>query len=189
MGEIDLDLVELEVPVTGEDHMKGAKDAPLTLVEYADYQCEGCIEAFRAVEELLKTHAGKVNVVFRPFPLVTHHPMALPGALAAEAAGLQGKFWEMHERIFGAAGVFNDDDLVRWAREIGLDMKRWEADRNSDRLQKHIRKVRLDGSRTGVDGTPTFFLDNWRIVVQPTHEHLAAYVDHFLAHIEDKGND
>jgi len=185
-SEIDLDLVELEVPVTDEDQMKGDRDAPLTLVEYADYQCEGCIEAFRAVEELLETHAGKVNVVFRPFPLVTYHPMAMPGALAAAAAGEQGKFWEMHERIFGAAGEFTDEDLVRWAREIGLDMDRWEADRQSEELEKRIRKIRLDGSHTGVDGTPTFFLDNWRIAAAPTHEHLAAYVNHFLAHMKDE---
>jgi len=185
VGEIDLDLVELEAPVTDEDHMKGAQDAPLTLVEYADYQCEGCIEAFRAVEELLETHAGKVNVVFRHFPLVTYHPMALPAALAAEAAGKQGLFWPMHELIFGAAGEFDDDDLVRWAGEIGLDMARWEADRHSDELDEHIRKMRLEGSRTGVDGTPTFFLDNWRIAATPTHEHLAAYVDHFLAHMNE----
>jgi len=185
VGDIDLDLVELEVPVTDEDHMKGAKDAPLTLVEYADYQCEGCIEAFGAVEELLETHTGKVNVVFRHFPLVTYHPMALPAALAAEAAGAQGKFWPMHELIFDAAGEFDDDDLVRWAGEIGLDMARWEADRHSDELDERIRTMRLEGSRTGVDGTPTFFLDNWRIAATPTHEHLAAYIDHFLAHMND----
>jgi len=186
VGEIDPDPVELEAPVTDKDHMKGVKDAPLTLVEYADYQCEDCIEAFRAVEKLLQTHAGKVNVVFRPFPLVTYHPMAMPGALAAEAAGEQGKFWPMHERIFGAAEEFTDEDLVRWAQEIGLDMERWEADRHSDTLEKRIRKVRIDGSHTGVDGTPTFFLDNRRIAATPTHEHLAAYVDHFLAHMKDE---
>jgi protein-disulfide isomerase len=185
MGDnTQIEPIELEVPVTDQDHMKGAPDAPLTLVEYADYQCEGCIASFKAVEKLLETHAGKVNLVFRPFPLVTYHPMAMPGALAAEAAGKQGRFWEMHERIFGAEGEFTEEDLVRWAREIGLDMERWEADRTSDALEKHIRKVRVDGSRTGVDATPTFFLDNWRIPVEPTHEHLAAYVDHFLSHIE-----
>jgi len=116
---------------------------------------------------------------------VTYHPMALPAALAAEAAGKQGLFWPMHELIFGAAGEFDGDDLVRWAGEIGLDMARWEADRHSDELDEHIRKMRLEGSRTGVDGTPTFFLDNWRIAVTPTHEHLAAYVNHFLAHMNE----
>jgi formate-nitrite transporter family protein len=185
VGEIDLDLVELEAPVTDADHSRGPEDAPLTLVDYSDYQCEGCIEAFFAVEKLMETHGEKLRLVYRHFPLVTYHPMALPGALAADAAGRQGKFWEMHGLIFRSRGEFDDDDLVRFAGEIGLDMEQFEADRTSDELEEHIRQVRLEGARTGVDGTPTFFLDNWRINAEPTYESLAAYVDHFLKHIEE----
>ncbi|MBD3292665.1 MAG: thioredoxin domain-containing protein, partial [Armatimonadia bacterium] len=93
MAEIDIDMVELEAPVTEDDHMRGDEDAPLTLVEYADYQCPACIDGFHAVEQLVETHSDRVNVVFRHFPLISYHPMAMPGALAAEAAGEQGKFW------------------------------------------------------------------------------------------------
>ncbi|MGI5818562.1 MAG: DsbA family protein [Armatimonadota bacterium] len=185
MAEIDVDLVELEVPVTEDDHLKGREDAPLTLVEYADYQCEACIAGFHAVEELLKTHRDRVNVVFRHFPLMSYHPMAMPGALAAEAAGQQGEFWAMHAKIFSAGGEFDEEDLVRWAAELGLDMGRFEADRRSEAVEQRIRTMRLEGARSGVNGTPTFFLDNWRIDVAPTHEHLAAYVDHFYAHIKE----
>lgn len=185
MAEIDIDMVELEAPVTEEDHVRGDEDAPLTLVEYADYQCPACIDGFYAVEELIETHRGKVNVVFRHFPLMSYHPMALPGALAAEAAGKQGRFWEMHAKIFGMGGEFEDDDLARFAEELDLDMQRWEADRASEELEDHIREVRLEGARSGVNGTPTFFLDNWRIDVEPAHEHLAAYVDHFYAHMNE----
>jgi protein-disulfide isomerase len=74
---------------------------------------------------------------------------------------------------------------VGWAEELDLDMEQWEADRQSEELEEHIRKVRLEGARSGVNGTPTFFLDNWRIEVAPTHEHLAAYVEHFHAHISE----
>lgn len=184
MPEIEIDLVELEAEVTEEDHRKGPEDAPLTLVEYADYQCEACFHGFRAVEQLMESHGDRLRVVFRHFPLVSYHPMAMPGALAADAAGLQGRFWEMHARIFSAEGSFDDDDLVRWASELDLDMERFDQDRKSDELEQRIRAVRLEGARSGVNATPTFFLDNWRIDVSPTHEHLAAYVDHFLAHID-----
>ena len=184
MAEIEIDLVELEAEVTDEDHIKGAPDAPLTLVEYADYQCEACILGYRAVEQLMETHGDRLRVVFRHFPLVSYHDMAMPGALAADAAGIQGKFWEMHGKIFSAEGSFSEEDLVGWAEEIGLDMDQFNRDRRSDELERRIRRVRLEGARSGVNGTPTFFLDNWRIDVMPTHEHLAAYVDHFLAHID-----
>jgi formate-nitrite transporter family protein len=185
VAEIDVDMVELEASVTDDDHMRGDPDAPLTLVEYADYQCEACIDGFHAVEELIETHRDKVNLVFRHFPLMSYHPMAMPGALAADAAGRQGKFWEMHAKIFGAAGEFDDDDLVRFAEELDLDMEQFEEDRHSEELEEHIREVRLEGARSGVNGTPTFFLDNWRIDVYPTHEHLAAYVDHFHKHMNE----
>jgi protein-disulfide isomerase len=184
VAEARVDVVELEVPVTSEDHLKGPKDAPLTLVEYADYQCEACILGFQAVEKLMETHGDRLNVVFRHFPLMSYHPMAMPGAMAAEAAAKQGKFWEMHTKIFGAEGDFDDEDLIRWAQELGLDMDRFERDRNDAKIEQRIRKMRLDGARTGVNGTPTFFLDNWRLDVEPTHQHLSAYVDHFLAHIQ-----
>jgi predicted DsbA family dithiol-disulfide isomerase len=91
----------------------------------------------------------------------------------------------MHGKIFGAGGEFDEDDLVRFAEELGLDMNQFEEDRHSDEIEDRIRKVRLEGARSGVNGTPTFFLDNWRIDVAPTHEHLAAYVDHFHAHMNE----
>ncbi len=185
MTEISFDPVELEAEVTEDDHRRGPDDAPLTLVEYADYQCPACIEGYYAVEELAQTHGDRLLIVYRHFPLVSYHPMAMPGALAADAAGLQGKFWPMHSKIFEAEGDFNNDDLVRFAVELELDMARFEADRHSDRLERHIRQVRLEGARSGVNGTPTFFLGGVRIDADPTYETLAAYVDHFLEHIDD----
>lgn len=185
--EIIIDLVELEAPVTDEDHRIGPDDAPLTLVDYSDYQCESCIYAFHAVEKLIETHGDRLLVVYRHFPLVTYHPMAMPGALAADAAGLQGKFWEMHRLIFGAAGQFEEADLVRWAQHLGLDMDRFEDDRHQPALEEHIRQVRLEGARTGVNGTPTFFLGGVRIDPDPTWESLSAYVDHFMTHLHDHG--
>ncbi|MGD9497756.1 MAG: DsbA family protein [Armatimonadota bacterium] len=181
----EFELVELEAEVTDQDHMRGAADAPLTLVEYADYQCETCIPAAQAVERLLQTHGDRLRLVFRHFPLISYHPMALPAAMAAEAAGRQGKFWEMHRRIFRAEGDFDEDDLARWAEELGLDRAQFERDRRSEQIEAAIRRQRLEGARTGVNGTPTFFLGGIRIDPDPTYESLKAYVEHFLQHLDD----
>ncbi len=184
-AEVDVDPVELEAEITDDDHMRGPRDAPLTLVEYADYQCEACITGFHAVEKLMETHGDRLLLVFRHFPLMSYHPMAMPGALAADAAGKQGRFWEMHANIFDADGEFDDDDIVRWAHELGLDVDQFDEDRHSEELEQEIRQVRLDGARSGVNGTPTFFLNNRRIDIPPEHEYLAGYVEHFLTHIGD----
>ncbi|MEA3399807.1 MAG: thioredoxin domain-containing protein [Armatimonadota bacterium] len=184
MPEIEFEPVELEADVTEGDHIRGPQDAPVTLVEYADYQCPTCIQGFRAVEKLMETHGDRLRLVFRHFPLVSYHDMALPGAMAAEAAGHQGKFWQMHRRIFAAEGDFDDDDLTRFGQELELDMARYEEDRHSAEIEQHIRDQRLEGARSGVNGTPTFFLQGYRIDVARTHEHLAAYVDYVLEHAD-----
>lgn len=180
MSDIRVDMVELEEEVTEDDHILRPEDPAITLVEYADYQCPSCIASFQGVERLMRTHGDRVRLVFRHFPLMSHHPMAMPGAMAAEAAGRQGKFWEMHRRIFSAGGAFDEDDLTRWGEELGLDLKRYEADRHDEEIELHIREVRLKGAHTGVNGTPTFFLGGLRIEPDPTYESLAAHVDYFL---------
>ncbi len=180
MSEIRVDMLELEDEVTAEDHSLGPDDPAITLVEYADYQCPSCIESFAAVEELMETHGDRVRLTFRHFPLVSRHEMAMPGAMAAEAAGRQGKFWEMHRKLFAAKGDFDERDLSRWGEQLGLDVKRYQADRHDEEIELHIREVRLKGARTGVNGTPTFFLGGLRIEPDSTHESLAAHVDFFL---------
>ena len=184
--EIRVDMVELEEEVTEEDHILGPEEPAITLVEYADYQCEACIASFKGVEQLMETHGDHVRLVFRPFPLVSYHDMAMPGATAAEAAGNQGTFWEMHRKIFSAEGEFDDDDLTRWGEELGLDMERYEADRHDEDVELHVRHVRLRGARTGVNGTPTFFLGGLRIEPDPTYESIAAHVDYFLEDAEEE---
>ncbi len=178
-------MVEPEEKITEEDHILGPEDPAITLVEYADYQCPSCIASFRGVEKLMETHDDRVWPVFRHFPLLSYHPMAMPGAIAAEAAGKQGKSWEMHGKIFSAEGDFDEDDLTRWGDELGLAPKRYEADRHDEDVELHIRDVRLRGARTGVNGTPTFFLGGLRIQPDPTHESLAAHVDYFLEEAEE----
>src|SRR5216684_4044487 len=112
----------LTMSVSERDHMQGPADAPLTLVEYGDYQCPYCGAAYPVVKRLQKTLGNKLRFVFRNFPLTQMHPYALVAAEAAEAAALQGKFWEMHDQIYEHQEFLEPDILPAWAKKIGLDL-------------------------------------------------------------------
>jgi protein-disulfide isomerase len=152
----------LREPVTGDDWIRGAADAPVTLVEYADFECPDCQASHPALERVLDLYPGKIRFVFRHFPVVSRHPLAQGAALAAEAAGRQGSFWEMHERLFEARGALASDDLRRYAQEIGLDLARFEQDVLDPALAAKIHEGKLLGVRSGVNGTPTIFLNGVR---------------------------
>jgi len=144
------------------DHAVGSDHAGVTLVEFGDYECPYCGQAHAILKEALRQMEGDVLFVFRNFPLTQMHPRALPAALASEAAGAQGAFWPMHDTLFENQEALEDDDLTRYADELGLDVDRFVADLEDDTL---LRKVRADfrsGARSGVNGTPTFFIDGER---------------------------
>lgn len=153
----------LALPVDPErDHILGSEDALRTLVEYGDYQCPFCKLAHGVVKTVRARLGDQVRYVFRHFPLTTIHPLAQQAAEAAEAAGAQGAFWEMHELLFAGQPRLELPDLVRYARGLGLDV-----DRFRDELQGHVNLARvredfLSGVRSGVNGTPTFFIDDVR---------------------------
>jgi protein-disulfide isomerase len=152
----------LKQSVTADDWMRGAADAPITLVEYADFQCPDCQESYPVLERVLDSYAGRMRFVFRHFPVVTRHPLAQGAALAAEAAGKQGKFWEMHQRLFEARSALAPEDLRRYAQQIGLDLARFEQDVADPALVAKIHESKLLGVRSGVNGTPTIFLNGVR---------------------------
>jgi protein-disulfide isomerase len=166
----------LRQPVGDEDHVRGPTEAPVTLVEYGDYQCPTCQAAHQEVEQLLGVHGGQVRFVFRHFPLMSMHERALPAAMAAEAAGRQGKFWEMHGKLFESRGQLADADLRDYANDIGLDLARFDADRTDEQIERAIREQRLQGARSGVNGTPTFFVNGDRHDGRPSFEALAEAV-------------
>jgi len=178
----EAEVARLQEPVTDDDHISGPDDAPVTIVEYSDYQCPQCWEAHRELKELLKTHGDRVRFVFRHFPLITHNPQALPAAKAAEAAGRQGKFWEMHNALFDSQGQVSDADINRYAEEIGLDMARFHEDMEDEAIEERIREGRVSGVRSGVHGTPTLFMNGIRFEAPPTYEWLVAGVEHFAEH-------
>lgn len=150
----------LLTPTVGpRDHVLGKPDAPVTLVEYGDFECAFCGRAYPDLKRVLKQVGGNVRFVFRHFPLPEEHPHAQHAAEVAEAAAAQGKFWEMHDLLYQRQAALSDDDLVQYARELGLDGERV---RRELAAHTHARRVREDvagGVRSGVSGTPRFFIN------------------------------
>jgi diadenylate cyclase len=154
--------VWLDTPVGDRDHVRGAATAPVTLVEYGDFECPYCGRMYPVVKELRKRAGDRLRVVFRHFPLDSVHPHARRAAEAAEAAAAQGRFWEMHDLLFENQDNLDDEALRRYAARLGLDMARFEDDLAERRHAPRVREDRLDGERTGVEGTPTFFINGAR---------------------------
>jgi len=141
------------------DHVRGEVGAPVIL-EYGDYECPYSRQAFRSIERVERELSGRVGFAFRHFPLTQIHPHALAASKAAEAAGRQGRFWEMHELLFHRQQALEDDDLRAYAGEIGLDIGRFEQDRASDEISARIARDVASGNASGViRGTPTLFID------------------------------
>jgi protein-disulfide isomerase len=152
----------LVLPVGPRDHVRGPEDAAVTLVEYGDYQCPYCGAAHPAVKELLELEPDTVRFVFRHFPITTLHPLAETAAEAAEAAGAQGKFWPMHDWIYEHQDRLALDDLLAAAMRLGLDAEAFAADVAGHRHERKIREDFMSGVRSGVNGTPTFFINGVR---------------------------
>jgi len=152
----------LTVPVSGRDHIAGSPDAPMQLLEYGDYECPFCGLAQPVVVEVQARLGQRLCFAFRHFPIVSAHPHALHAALAAEAAGAQGRFWEMHARLFAHQDSLDDDMLLFHAAQLGLDIDRFTADLVDERHLSHIREDLSSGERSGVIGTPTFFVNGVR---------------------------
>ena len=141
------------------DHVRGGPQGRL-IVEYGDYECPYSRAAFRQIERVEAQLGERVRFAFRHFPLTEIHPHALAASTAAEAAALQGRFWEMHEVLFRRQKALEDDDLRGYAADLGLDVERFEADRANDGVLARIRRDVESGLATGeVLGTPTVFID------------------------------
>lgn len=164
----------LTQPVSVRDHIQGPADAPLTLVEYGDYQCPYCGAAYPVVKRLQKALGKKLRFVFRNFPLTESHPSALLAAEAAEAAALQGKFWEMHDLIYEEQESLQPGIIAVWARRIGLDLERMGQAIQKGTAAKPIKEDRQSGIRSGVNGTPTFFINGTRYDDSPDYDSMLA---------------
>lgn len=162
--------------VTDKDWIRGRKDAPIVLVEYGDFQCPACGAYYPVLKQLEADYGEKLAVVWRQFPLTTIHANAWNAAAAAEAAGMQGKFWEMHDALFEnqkewtGTGKFDD-----YARQIGLDVEAWKKDMK--KVEEKIRADQNSGIDLDVSGTPTFFVNGVRIELPGSLENFKKILD------------
>lgn len=143
-------------PLTGEDHVRGATDAPL-LIEYSDLECPYCAVLEARLEPLVQS--GRLRQVFRHFPIRSSHPRAWAAAAAAEAAALQGRFWEMHDLLMDDQARLEDPHLWARAQTLELELERFDADRRSDEVLTHVKQDFAGGVRAGVVTTPSAFYD------------------------------
>jgi protein-disulfide isomerase len=155
-------VAKLTLPVGERDHIQGPAAAPITLVEYGDYECPYCGQAYPIVKELQEQLGDRLRFVFRNFPLSTMHPHAELAAEAAETAGAHGKFWEMHDALYENQEALDDDDLVQYASALGLDTARFTNELAKHTHAARVREDFMSGARSGVNGTPTFFINGVR---------------------------
>ncbi|MCW3098369.1 MAG: bdbD [Chthonomonadaceae bacterium] len=153
---------QLMMPISGRDHIQGPDNAPVSLLEYGDYECPHCREAYPIVQAIQRHLGDQLRFAYRHFPLTQIHPHAEHAAEAAEAAGAQGRFWEMHDLLFENQGALNDSHLLAYAATLKLNARKF-----GEALLEHTYapKVREDfaaGVRGGVNGTPAFFINGVR---------------------------
>jgi protein-disulfide isomerase len=155
-------LAYLTLPVGERDHVQGLANASVTLVEYGDYECPHCGRAYSIVKEIQQRLGDRLRFVFRNFPLAQIHPHAQQAAEAAEVAGKQGKFWEMHDILFENQRALDDSHLREYAEAIGLNAEEFARELQSHTAEARVQEDFLSGVRSGVNGTPTFFINGIR---------------------------
>ena len=152
----------LKYPVNANDHIKGNKEATLELVEYGDFQCSHCGEAYKIVKKIQKKMGDDLKFVFRNFPLAESHPYAYPAAQAAEAAAIQNKYWQMHDLLYEHQQQLEDTNLLGYAKTIGLDIAKFKTDYQSASTLAKIEQDFESGVISGVNGTPSFFINGMK---------------------------
>jgi len=165
---------KLLLPRADHDHIQGPIDAPIALVEYGDYECPYCGQAYPVVKAIQERLGERLCFAFRNFPLTNSHPHAEHAAEAAEAAGAQGKFWEMHDLLYENQDALEDEDLAEHAQTLGLDARRLITEVVSGAHMARVREDFQSGARGGVNGTPSFFINGVRHDGVPSFDALLA---------------
>jgi protein-disulfide isomerase len=160
--EASASIPKTALPVPDRDHIQGPIDAPIALVEYGDYECPYCGEAYPIVKAIQQRLGGRLCFAFRNFPLVNSHPHAEHAAEAAEAADAQGRFWEMHDLLYENQEALEDEDLAQYASALGLDAKRVLKEVMSGAHAARLKEDFRSGARLDVNGTPSFFINGVR---------------------------
>ena len=150
------------LPIVGRDHIQGVIDAPATMVEYGDYECPYCGEAYPIIKAVQKRLGDDLCFAFRNFPLANMHPHAVRAAEMAEAAALHGKFWQMHDLLYENQNALGDEDLAQYAEMLGLDAKRLIKEVMGGAYLARVQEDFRAGTHAGVNGTPTLFINGER---------------------------
>jgi protein-disulfide isomerase len=169
--------------VNANDHIYGNPNAALELVEYGDYQCPYCGRAYPIVKSIQQRLGEDLKFVFRNFPLSKIHPQAFIAAVATEAAGLQNKFWEMHDAVFENQKALDDEAIFRLAKIIDLDLERFSHDMQQKELLRKVEKDFESGMRSGVNRTPSFFINGTKYEGSWEENDLLIYLKGQLAEI------
>lgn len=168
--------MSLRFPVSSKDHSQGSANATITLVEYGDYECPYCLDAFFEIKKIQAQLKDKLNFVFRNFPLYNIHPHALQAAIAAEVASEMGKYWEMHDMLYQNQDKLSDDDLIGYAQKLELDVNAFEEAFSEQKYVQEIEDEIEGGLRSGVNGTPSFFINGLKYNGEPSAEAIIAYI-------------
>ena len=171
---------QLVEPVGPDDHVEGPADAAITLVEYGDYQCPYCGQAYAIMEKLQSDFGSSLRLVFRNMPLTNVHPQAEFAAETAEAVALQGKFWPMHDVLFENQRDLSATALLRYAEEVGADASEVASALNDGVVRKRVKDDVESGIRSGVNGTPTFFVNGERYDASWDYESFRDYLKDVL---------
>lgn len=169
------DMPRIDVSVD-DDPMRGSASAPVTIVQFAEYQCPYCGKANETIEQVLKDYDGKVRMVYRDYPL-SFHPRAVPAAIAANCAGEQGKYWEIHGVMMGNQRALEESDLLAYAQQVGVDIDKWQACRLDPQQQAEVMADFEAGQAVGVTGTPAFFINGIMLSGALPYEMFAQIID------------
>ena len=172
----------LTVPVSEDrDHTQGPADAPVTLLEYGDYECPYCGAAYPIIKEVQARMGERLRFAFRNFPISTSHPHAEQAAEAGEAAAAQGRFWQMHDLLYENQRRLGDQDLRGYADSLGLELERFDRELAEHVHAARVREDFMSGVRSGVNGTPTFYVNGARHDESYDVETLIAALDRAAA--------
>ncbi|MBY0470652.1 DsbA family protein [bacterium] len=173
--------MSLKIAVNKLDHCRGRLLAPVAVVEYGDYQCPFCASAYPELEKVIEEFDSQLCFAYRHFPLRNIHPYAALAAMSAEAAGQQGQFWNMHRLLYENSAELSERRILECAEALELDMDRFATDLDQDELKEKVSEDFSGGVRSGVNGTPTLFLNGERFDGPPLYPALRSALVEILS--------
>jgi protein-disulfide isomerase len=177
----EVSMTQLKSAPSERDHHRGSLKAAVILVEYGDFQCPYCGAAFPEIERVVQDLKDKICFVFRHFPLVNAHEHALLAAMAAEAADQQGRFWPMHRLLYKNQADLSEENILKFAKTLGLNIERFQKDLERDDLIEKIQHDLDTGNRSGVNGTPTLYLNGRLLQEAATYENIVSAIQDLLS--------